>query len=324
MSSRTKQILFSLNPERRLSGGVRKVLDYVGHAQSFPDYRPFVHFPPHLLKGGVENVYLDNLNPGLLIDDLSTLRPDVVLSFISHKPYLRSCGAWGDDVPIMRLQQGFRGMDPNRPSYHRQGDRIITISISQELGRAFRALCPDSISRVIPNAVDAGEIARITAGAEKQEVLTIFGYKNPSLAGAVRQRLDGLLGVPIRELASFTDRERFLTAMAESAFALLIPKPVEGFYLPVLEAFATQTLVVCPDAKGNRDTLRDGFNGVMPAYDEDAIVAGVERLLSAPQAERGRWLRNAEATLAAHDPAIERARFRRLVDECGSLWRGQR
>ena len=322
MPSRTKQILFSLNPERRLSGGVRKVLDYVGHAQSFSDYRPFVHFPPHLLEGGVENVYLDHIDAGLLIEDLAALRPDRVLSFISHKPYLRSCGAWNDDVPIMRLQQGFRGMDPSRPSYHRQRDRIITISVSEGLGRAFRALCPNSLSRVIPNAVDAGEITRITAGTEKQEALTIFGYKNPGLARTVRRHLDGLVGVPIRELFSFTDRERFLRAMAESAYALLIPQPVEGFYLPVLEAFATQTLVVCPDAKGNRDTLRDGFNGVMPAYDQEAIVAGVERLLCAGQAERGRWLRNAEATLAAHDPATERARFRRLLDEAGSLWCG--
>ena len=83
MPEQIKQILFSLNPEPRMSGGVRKMLDYVGHAQSFADYRPFVHFPPHLIKPGVENVYLRHLEASLLIDDISMLRPDLVFSFLT-------------------------------------------------------------------------------------------------------------------------------------------------------------------------------------------------------------------------------------------------
>ncbi len=172
-----------------MSGGVRKMLDYVGHARSFPDYRPFVHFPPHRHKPGSENVYLRHLDASLLIDDISALRPDLVFSFITHKPYLRSQGAWRDEVPIMRLQQGFRGMERGRPSYYRQCDRVITISVGQGLGQAFRALCPNSVNRVIPNAVDVAEIARKTVGVKKQEVLTIFGYKNPRLAERVQHRV---------------------------------------------------------------------------------------------------------------------------------------
>ncbi|MXY05641.1 MAG: glycosyltransferase [Gammaproteobacteria bacterium] len=320
MPKPVKQILFSLNPERRLSGGVRKMLDYLGHAQSFEDFRALVHFPPHLLKAGVENIYLRHMDSSLLVDDISTLLPDLVFSFITHKPYLRSQGAWRDEVPIMRLQQGFRGMDPARPSYHRQSDRIITISVGHGIGRAFRALCPHSINRVIPNAVDAEQITRLTAGVRKEEVLTIFGYKNPRMAERIRRRIAGTASVPVRLLPHFMDRPLYLRALAESAFALLIPGRVEGFYLPVLEAFATGTLVVCPDARGNRDTLRDGFNGVMPAYDEENIAAGVMRLLSAGEAEQHRWLRNGQLTLNAHAPEIERAEFRRLVDECATLW----
>ena len=323
MSNRTKQILFSLNPERRLSGGVRKILDYVGHAQSFPDYQAFVHFPPHLARDGVRNVYMRHLDAALLVDDVSMLRPDVVFSFLTHKPYLHSQGAWREAVPIMRLQQGFRGMDPRRPSYHRQCEPIITISVSRGLGRAFRTLCPNSISRIIVNAIDPAEVARVTSGVRKQELLTIFGYKNPSLAEAIRRRIADSAGIPVRLVSRLTDRERFLKALAESTFALLIPQSVEGFYLPVLEAFATRTLVACPDARGNRDTLRDGFNGVMTAYDENEMVAGVLRLLSAGQAEQRRWLHNADARLKTHAPSIERAEFRRLVDECSSLWRAQ-
>ena len=300
------------------------MLDYIGHAQSFPDYQTLVHFPPHRLKPGVENVYLTHLDSSSLVDDISMLRPDLVFSFISHKPYLRSQGVWRDEVPIMRLLQGFRAMERDRPLYDRQCDRVITISVSQGLGQAFRALCPNSLNRVIPNAVDAAEIARITDGERKQDILTIFGYKNPRLAEEIQRRLAGSVSIPVHMLSSFTTRERFLAALAQSAYALLMPQPSEGFYLPVLEAFATNTLVVCPDARGNRDTLRDGYNGVMPPYGAQEIVVGVKRLLNANLAEKSRWLRNARTTVAAHTPEIERGHFRRLIDESGSLWRQPR
>ena len=152
MPKRVKQILFSLNGGSPLSGGGRKMLDYIGHALSFADYQTLVHFPPHRLKRGVENVYLSHLDSSILVNDISMLRPDLVFSFISHKPYLRSQGVWRDEVPIMRLLQGFRAMERDWPLYDRQCDRIITISVSQGLGEALRALCPNSLNRVIPNA----------------------------------------------------------------------------------------------------------------------------------------------------------------------------
>jgi GT2 family glycosyltransferase len=53
----------------------------------------------------------------------------------------------------------------------------------------------------------------------------------------------------------------------------------EGFCLPVLEAMATGIPVVCTDADGNRDFCRDGENCLMPAPDERAVAAAIERVL---------------------------------------------
>jgi GT2 family glycosyltransferase len=53
----------------------------------------------------------------------------------------------------------------------------------------------------------------------------------------------------------------------------------EGFCLPLLEAMAAGTPVVCTDAHGNRDFCRDGENCVMVEAEPAAVRAGLERLL---------------------------------------------
>lgn len=321
-----KQIVFAFRPQPRISGGARKMLDYIGHARSFPDWQPVVHLPPHLKTAGgapnAPNAYLNHLDPNCLVDDISALRPDVVFSTIGFKPYLRECGAWNDDVPLVRLLQGFGSLDPSKPSYRRQCDPCITICVSEGLGRAFRELCPNQPSRIIPNAVDADEIVRVTAGVVKRELVTVFGVKNKPLGRSLERRIAGM-GIPVRGIHEIVDRERYLRAIAESAIALFVPHRVEGFFMPVIGSFAVRTLVVCPDARGNRDTLRDGFNGIVTAYDEDAMAAGLERGLRLSNAERNRLLGNASATLnERHTILGERAGFRRVLNECGPLWRG--
>ena len=65
----------------------------------------------------------------------------------------------------------------------------------------------------------------------------------------------------------------------------------EGFCLPVLEAMAAGTAVVCTDAHGNRDFCRDGTNCLMPAAD----VATVSAAISAGLSDRALRVRLGEA-----------------------------
>ena len=57
----------------------------------------------------------------------------------------------------------------------------------------------------------------------------------------------------------------------------------EGFCLPLLEAMAAGTPVVCTDAHGNRDFCRDGENCLMVDDDPASVRAALERLLGDPE-----------------------------------------
>jgi glycosyltransferase involved in cell wall biosynthesis len=56
----------------------------------------------------------------------------------------------------------------------------------------------------------------------------------------------------------------------------------EGFCLPILEAMASGTPVVCTDADGNRDFCLDGENCLMVADRAEDVAAAVTRMLADP------------------------------------------
>jgi glycosyltransferase involved in cell wall biosynthesis len=73
----------------------------------------------------------------------------------------------------------------------------------------------------------------------------------------------------------------------------------EGFCLPLLEAMAAGTPVVCTDANGNRDFCRDGENCLMVPPDAGAVAEALRRLFADPDLRR-RLAEGGRRTAAAH------------------------
>jgi glycosyltransferase involved in cell wall biosynthesis len=89
------------------------------------------------------------------------------------------------------------------------------------------------------------------------------------------------------ELAKKYDSRYFTTPSDEQVNELLNQATVfvltsrhEGFGLPLLEAMAAGTAVVCTDGHGNRDFCRDGVNCLMPEARSDALAAALARLFA--------------------------------------------
>ena len=100
---------------------------------------------------------------------------------------------------------------------------------------------------------------------------------------------------------------RYFTAPSDSevcellnrATALVQTSRHEGFCLPLLEAMAAGTPVVCTDAHGNRDFCRHGENCLMADRDPESVRAALERVFADPEL-RGRLCVEGARTASAY------------------------
>ena len=83
------------------------------------------------------------------------------------------------------------------------------------------------------------------------------------------------------------------------ATALVQTSRHEVFCLPLLEAMAAGTPVVCTDAHGNRDFCRDGENCLMADRDPESVRAALERVFADPEL-RGRLCVEGTRTASAY------------------------
>lgn len=139
------------------------------------------------------------------------------------------------------------------------------------------------------------------AMGEKRPILKLFGFE-PELA-----RLDEKINYVTKPSNEEVNR------LYNEATVFVQTSRHEGFCLPLLEAMASGTPVVCTDAHGNRDFCFDGKNCLMVEHDD---VEGLEKALSklfADPALRKRL--SAEAKKTARE-----FRWEKIIDRIGRFY----
>jgi hypothetical protein len=300
----------------QFSGGHLKVWDYFNHFRAIPGYRPLIRFSAHSLW--------DQSNPWLLqkeqLQAERTIPADFDLCFIAGLDWDRfdaNVQAY-QTRPVLNLIQHVRHADPKDKRYPFLRRRAIRICVSPEVATALRG-----------SGVVNGPIVEIPYGIELPEGgateprctsdLLIAALKQPQLGRELYQRLSSSTS-RVKLLTDLLPREQFLSFLANTRVALLLPNPTEGYYLPALEAMSLGRVVVCPDAVGNRSFCLPGQNCFRPAYRQDAIVEATLAALQLHGHAREALVQRARETAAPCRLSRERGQLADLLANLNQLW----
>ena len=233
------------------------------------------------------------------------------------------------DVSPLRRPEAFnpwmrRYTSLTLPRIVRAAAAVITVSAFQQRELAAVTGLPESKVRVVPQGVGppftgdgpAAEgdyvLAVATLEPRKNLPLLVEGFRRSGLDCELRVAGEAgwgdvdVAGDRVRLLGRVGDDE--LAALYRGARCLVYPSTYEGFGLPVLEAMAAGTPVVCP-AGPPYDEFADGVGVTCDPLDPDSIAAAI-RDASTSGAELGprgqeraaafSWARTARATLEVY------------------------
>jgi glycosyltransferase involved in cell wall biosynthesis len=302
----------------RFQGGHLKVWQYFNHARSAPGHRAVVRF--------TEDSVWDETNPWHPVrqEVLPWEEPvDADVLFVAGRDWrwLEPAHRAESPLPVINMLQHVLHASPDDPLGRRRflPNKAIRICTSSEIAKAITAT---GIVRgpvfAIPNAIDLDEIRQVPRPPARDIDLLLLATKQAPLGRHLAARFEQpgrVLDVVRREV----HRSDLLQRMARARVTLYLPNRLEGFYIPALEGMALGTLVVCPDTVGNRSFCRDGENCFMPKYENEAIIAAVNRALEEHDGLGGLIEGGAE-TARAHDLLRERSAFHYLLSRIDELW----
>jgi hypothetical protein len=295
------QMLF-LRDYTCFAGGHLKYADYIRHTMACDGVDPVLYQTPR------SHATADNIFREFADRAVDVLQPCPAY-FIAGTDWfiLDEAGIDTGAAPVINLIQDFRYADPTHPVHRCLRRPALRICVSDPLAAAVRDHANGEVC-VIHNGMAPIATRGYPAGPPR---VLVAGLKNPALAQAVAQRLDGLVAVDL--VTQTLPRPDFLERMARATVCMLLPLPREGFYLPPLEAMALGRGVVTTDCEGNRTYCRHDGNCLIPAAIPDDLVAAALTLVrDAPRLQR--LVEGGHETAALHSLDRERTAYHEVLD----------
>lgn len=178
----------------------------------------------------------------------------------------------------------------------RRGVQVVPNGIRVERFEPSTPLHRAQLARELgfaPGTQLLGTVGRLNPVKDQAGLIRAFRRLHANLAatglviagdGPLRGELEALaadlgVGEHVRFLGDRGDVDRLLPGLD----VFVLPSRSEGYSIALLEACAAALPVVATDVGGNREIVRQGFNGdLVAAGDPGALAATLERLLSDP------------------------------------------
>ncbi len=291
------------------SGGHLKVFDYLGHAASAPWLEPRLYLAP-----GSDEALARSLTPKR-VERIPRLG-EADLYFVAGMDWalFDQAGLDLSEAPVVNLIQHVWHAHEGNPRREYLRRPALRICVSPEVAAAITPLANGPVL-TIPNGIDLRALP--PPRREGGRRVFIGGLKNPEEAGICAQAL-AEAGAEVDLCLQPIARSAYLDRMGACEVSVLLPNPLEGFYLPALEAMALGAVPVVPDCVGARSFCLDGRNCLVPAYRSDAICAAALGLL-ADHEIRARLRRQGARTATDHSLEQERERALEAFAQAGRL-----
>lgn len=302
---------------RGFTGGHLKVWHYFNHV------RHSIHHQPHIAFSA-DTVWNDT-NPWFPIRDTalagwSVEQADILFLAGMDWSVLDEAQRHLPPKPVINLIQHVRHADPCEPLFRYLPHRAVRICVSEPVSQALRAT-----KRVngplftIPNGMDSTELPKSKLWETRDLDILIMGIKQPALATELHRYLK-TTNQRVETLTHSIPRPAFLELLSNARIALFLPHATEGFYLPALEGFALETLVICPDCIGNRTFCLPGENCLQPTYTIESLLHATQQALHMTPLERLAFLEAARWMAQQHSLLEERRSFLEILQHIETIW----
>lgn len=305
-----KNILFALKCIKP-SGGALKVRHYYEHALRHKDVTPLLYMPDDIVwkESNPWYQYKDCILPEVNWDEVDL----VFISGWGWERFIPTQYHYKSHFKVIYLVQHPSKLMSNYDRYQDLDKPATRICVSEAL-RKMAEKIPQINGDVvtIPAGTNLSELIEIAKRPKTIDVL-ISGLKNPSLGSVLAKRLSST-GLKVKLLDKRMARNSYIDYVSVSKIVVCLPNPLEGFYLPAIEAMALGARVVCPDAIGN-DYCEDGINCLVPPYTENGVFEATISALNMSHETITFMKKHIEDTVNAHDIKQEEKSFHQILDK---------
>ena len=306
---------------REFTGGHLKHWHYFNHTYYSANHLPYIYFGSSTVWT-VRNPWRhlrQCFKSQCSVPDQPLQSPDVLfVEGVSDWPVVQKTYPNLQRIPIINLVQHVRHADPKDPRYEFLRQRAIRLCVSSEVKIAL-AKTKRANGQLITIPCGMDMTALPAPLAQKPTDICIAALKNPALGQRLQRQLKQT-GHQVDLLWGRVSRSHFLSKINQAKISIFLPWQTEGFYLPALEGMALNTLVICPDCIGNREFCRDGENCINPIYEENAILAAVNKALQMNAIELQAMQRKGQATVRQHSLCTERKAFLEILENLEQIW----
>ena len=298
----------------RSGGAAHKLTELIGHAQGLTQLKLRLWMP--------SNAVLPSHSPWLRLSKPGTLFPSphpapACLLLSDAADWHAAQRIYGPrlDLPRLHLLHGTSLRDWGHGAALTPAVRVTCgAAVAQELSQQQRFREP---LHSLPMGIETSSLP--TRAAVKQGAL-ILARSQPELGLAIHQAI-AARGFPVATELSPWPVQRWQQAMAEAAVVVVLPPGLEspGLGLRRLAAMALDTALVVAERAGPDAYCRDGQNALVRLLDAAELSAAAIELLADVRL-RERLVEAGRATLQRHRMALERQRFREILESLSDHW----